>query len=141
MPIIMVNGKGNTQVNTGKSQSKLECISISTRPPPPANMFMPCYNLCTTCHKLQGCTVESILVNPRIYAANWAYVVLSRVKTLGGLYIREPLTTELFKHTMPQRVLDMISAFRQNLSLADIWDAEYERLVHATHSPMSPEHA
>ena len=45
-------------------------------------------NSCTTGHKLQGCTVDTIIANDWYYGANWVYVVLSRVKTMSGLYIR-----------------------------------------------------
>lgn len=31
-------------------------------------------NTCTTGHKLQGCTVDSILTNDWYYGANWVYV-------------------------------------------------------------------
>ena len=44
-------------------------------------------NSCTTGHKLQGYTVPKILVNDWYYGTNWAYIVLSRVKTMDGLYL------------------------------------------------------
>lgn len=34
-------------------------------------------NTATTAHKLQGATVENLLVNEWVYSKNWAYVVLS----------------------------------------------------------------
>ena len=52
-------------------------------------------NSCTTGQKLQGCTVDSILANDWYYGANWVYVVLSRVRTMKGLYIRKPLSKDL----------------------------------------------
>ena len=55
-------------------------------------------NSCTTGHKLQGCTVSNILVNQWNYKGNWAYVVLSQVKTMDGLFLRMPLTRKLKKY-------------------------------------------
>ena len=48
-------------------------------------------NHATTGHKLQGCTTSSIFVNCFSYRTNWPYVVLSRVKTMKGLFLRKPL--------------------------------------------------
>ena len=58
-------------------------------------------NSCTTGHKLQGCTVQSILANTWYYGANWAYVVLSCVKTMNGLHMRKPLSKDLKKYFQP----------------------------------------
>jgi hypothetical protein len=44
-----------------------------------------------TVHKLQGRTIRSLLVSSCNYRDNWMYVVLSRVKTLSGLYLRHPV--------------------------------------------------
>ena len=48
-------------------------------------------NHATTGHKLQGCTKSSLFVNCFSYNTNWPYVVLSRVKTIKGLFLRKPL--------------------------------------------------
>ena len=48
-------------------------------------------NSCTTEHKLQGCTKESIFVNCFSYQSNWPYVAMSRVETRKGLFLRYPL--------------------------------------------------
>jgi hypothetical protein len=44
-----------------------------------------------TIHKLQGRSIENIVVSSWDYKGNWIYVALSRVKTLKGLFIRLPL--------------------------------------------------
>ena len=47
-----------------------------------------------TVHKLQGKTLESVVVSSWDYTGNWVYVVLSRVTTLKGLFLRLPLNGE-----------------------------------------------
>ena len=49
------------------------------------NQFSLVSNTATTGHKLQGCTVDSIFVTDWRYDGTWAYVVLSRVRTMKGL--------------------------------------------------------
>ena len=44
-----------------------------------------------TVHKLQGKTLDAIVVSSWDYTGNWVYVVLSRVRTLKGLFLRLPL--------------------------------------------------
>ena len=49
-------------------------------------------NIATTGHKLQGMSKNTLIVNSWNYGfANWIYVVLSRVRTLSGLYLCKPL--------------------------------------------------
>ena len=49
-------------------------------------------NIATTGHKLQGMSKDIIVVNSWSYRCpNGVYVVLSRVRTLAGLYLIEPL--------------------------------------------------
>jgi len=48
--------------------------------------------IATTGHKLQGMSKDSLIVNSWNYRfANWIYVVLSRVRTLSGLYLCKAL--------------------------------------------------
>ena len=44
-----------------------------------------------TVHKLQGRSLENLLVNTWVYTDNWIYVVLSRVRTSTGLHLKKPL--------------------------------------------------
>ena len=49
-------------------------------------------NIATTGHKLQGMSKDNIIVVNWFYSVkNWVYVVLSRVRTLNGLYLFKPL--------------------------------------------------
>ena len=44
-----------------------------------------------TVHKLQGKSLENLLVSNWSHTTNWVHVVLSRVKTSNGLFLRIPL--------------------------------------------------
>lgn len=49
-------------------------------------------NIATTGHKLQGMSKDKLIVCSWNYSFdNWIYVVLSRVRTLSGLYLCERL--------------------------------------------------
>ena len=51
-------------------------------------------NIATTGHKLQGVSLDNLVVNSWNYGCpNWVYVVLSRVRTLAGLVLNVPLST------------------------------------------------
>jgi len=43
-----------------------------------------------TVHKLQGRSIENILISNWDYTGNWVYVVLSRCSTLKGIFLRKP---------------------------------------------------
>ena len=44
-----------------------------------------------TVHKLQGRSLNNLLVSNWSYTPNWIYVVLSRIKTSKGLFVQKPL--------------------------------------------------
>ena len=44
-----------------------------------------------TVHKLQGRTIENLMIASFDYRDNWIYVALSRVTRLGGLYLMKAL--------------------------------------------------
>ena len=55
-------------------------------------------NVATTGHKLQGMSKDNLVVTDWNYDKNWVYVVLSRVRTLAGLFssarsLTKPKTT------------------------------------------------
>ena len=49
----------------------------------------------TTGHKLQGATVKELMALAWYYIPFWPCVALSRVKTMGGLELREQLIEEV----------------------------------------------
>jgi hypothetical protein len=85
-------------------------------------------NSATTGHKLQGCSVDNIFVNDWHYGANWVYVVLSRVRTMNGLYMREPLSRDLRKYALKPEMAEMIDTFRQKLLLPSLSPEVYSRI-------------
>jgi len=44
-----------------------------------------------TVHKLKGRSVDNLMISNWSYTSNWIYVVLSRIKTSQGLFVRTPL--------------------------------------------------
>ena len=51
-------------------------------------------NTATTGHKLQGASVDNLFIHSWRYGSNnWVYVVLSRVRTMDGLFFRHELET------------------------------------------------
>jgi hypothetical protein len=70
-------------------------------------------NTATTGHKLQGCTLEVLLVNDWRYCKNWSYVVLSRVRTMEGLYMTQPLSLDLDNYLMDWRMTQMMKQFEK----------------------------
>ena len=86
-------------------------------------------NTCTTGHKLQGCTCSDLVVNEWHYGCNWAYVVLSRVKMMKGLFIRELLSYKLQKYEKPKEMKDMLDYFRSKCYFNILTDEDYERII------------
>jgi hypothetical protein len=85
-------------------------------------------NNATTGHKLQGSGVENLFVHSWSNVKNWTYVVLSRVRTLNGLYFREKLSSNLSNYAMNDKLQLMICKFRDNFK-PTMWTAqEYANL-------------
>jgi hypothetical protein len=71
-------------------------------------------NHATTGHKLQGKTVKSLVIAEWSKTKNWAYVVLSRVKTLTGLFLTQPIPEDI-DFSPPNDYLDMMANLRQTI--------------------------
>ena len=52
-------------------------------------------NHATTGHKLQGKSLDELVISEWSNVKNWAYVVLSRVRTLKGLFLTTPIPHEI----------------------------------------------
>jgi hypothetical protein len=52
-------------------------------------------NFATTGHKLQGKSVNELVIAEWSKVKNWAYVVLSRVRTLAGLFLEKPIPADI----------------------------------------------
>ena len=85
-------------------------------------------NNATTGHKLQGATINSLFVHCWRYEKNWPYVVLSRVKTLQGLFLRDRLTQDLRKFDVPDKLKIMMREMRK-YTPPDLTDDEYSNLT------------
>ena len=72
-------------------------------------------NNATTGHKLQGTSLDSLFVSNWSYVRNWPYVMLSRVRKLSGLYLRNPLLPPGKKdYSFPKELRNMIEHFENN---------------------------
>ena len=54
-------------------------------------------SLAITGHKLQGMTVDILVLSEVHLSQNWLYVLLSRVTSLRGLFLMKPLRKDMFK--------------------------------------------
>ena len=86
-------------------------------------------NNATTGHKLQGATLTSILVHEWCYEQNWPYVVLSRVTTMSGLYIREPLSEDLKKYRSPPELHEALQRLRVRCPATEITTEKYQAMM------------
>ena len=71
-------------------------------------------NNATTGHKLQGKTVNSLVIAEWSKVKNWAYVVISRVRTLDGLFLVNPIP-ENIDFSPAKDYLDMMTNLRQRI--------------------------
>ena len=84
-------------------------------------------NQATTGHKLQGASINQLFVNNWNYTTNWPYVVLSRLRSSEGLYLRNKLSTDLTKYAMLWQLQKMIQ--RLEKTAPTFWTKEqYEDL-------------
>jgi hypothetical protein len=67
-------------------------------------------------------------VNDWLYQNNWVYVVLSRVKTMNGLLIREKLSEDLSKYKPAAKVDKMLEGF-EHLKVKHIADYNYTLMM------------
>jgi hypothetical protein len=71
-------------------------------------------NHATTGHKLQGKTVKSLVIAEWSKVNNWAYVVLSHVKTLSGLFLMSPIPEDI-DFGPAEDYMDMMQSLRQRI--------------------------
>jgi len=75
--------------------------------------------LAITGHKLQGMTLDIMVLSEINLSSNWLYVMLSRVTTLKGLFLMMPLTKQMFKPLSPslKRELEWLRELEKQLLL------------------------
>jgi hypothetical protein len=71
-------------------------------------------NFATTGHKLQGKSVDILVIAEWTSTHNWPYVVLSRVRTLDGLFLLEPMPDHLDFAPDP-RYVSMMERLRETI--------------------------
>jgi hypothetical protein len=81
-------------------------------------------NYATTGHKLQGQSLDELMIAQWSKVKNWAYVVLSRVRTLAGLFLEHPIPDDIDFSPHPQ-YLDMMERFRNTILVTPIDTAEW----------------
>ena len=95
------------------------------------NQFPIVSNGVTTGHKLQGCSMEMLAVFEQFYGQNWMYVILSRVRTMQGLYLAHSLDSDLKKYAMSVSMQKMIATFAERIGLTlyteDVYSRELQR--------------
>lgn len=72
-------------------------------------------NHATTGHKLQGKSLDQLVIAEWSKRKNWAYVVLSRVRKLTGLYLMHPLPNDI-DFTPNQQYLEMMDRLRHTIA-------------------------
>ena len=81
-------------------------------------------NYATTGHKLQGKSVDELVIAEWSKVKNWAYVVLSRVRTLVGLFLTEPIPDNIDFRAAPD-YLDMMENLRETILATSINTEEW----------------
>jgi hypothetical protein len=111
------------QPGTGKNKVTLKVHMRGTQLP------IICNNA-TTGHKLQGASIQTLFIHASTIVRNWMYVVLSRVQTLMGLYLRQPLDKkDLAKfNNIPQKLKELVTLLRQNKLKPALSDENYEAI-------------
>ena len=80
------------------------------------SMFQLSLNMndATTGHKLQGMSKDELVVGAWSFLPNWIYVVLSRVRTLKGLFLLKPLPLDcLEKLAVPRELQQFEKRMRE----------------------------
>ena len=72
-------------------------------------------NDATTGHKLQGMSKDKLIVVSWSFIPNWIYVVLSRVRTLKGLFLLKPLPANCLEKFRVPRDLQAFERRMRNL--------------------------
>ncbi len=74
--------------------------------------FAAIVNYATTGHKLQGKSLDQLIISEWSRKENWAYVVLSRVQTLSGLFLTKPIPFDI-DFSVRKNYSDMMSRLRR----------------------------
>jgi hypothetical protein len=81
-------------------------------------------NYATTGHKLQGKSLDELLIAEWSKVKNWAYVVLSRVRTLAGLFLEKAIPDDIDFKPHPD-YLEMMERLRNTILATPIESEEW----------------
>ena len=82
-----------------------------------ATQFQIIVNNAKAGHRLQWSGAQSLFFHSWYYVTNWVYVILSRVKTKSGLFLRKQLNNDLSKYSVPKKLTNMISKLRKKTAI------------------------
>jgi len=85
-------------------------------------------NNATTGHKLQGSGVDNLFVSEWKNEASWIYVILSRVKTRAGLFLRRELAPNTKMHEIPTQLKKKLNHFRTHCAATELDESDYKEL-------------
>jgi hypothetical protein len=88
--------------------------------------FAVLINNATTGHKLQGSSKDNLVVSMWSYKKNWPYVILSRVRTLAGLFLRKPLNPAM-DYSPDPRLMAMLLFLQEQQPQPYEWNDNDER--------------
>ena len=92
-------------------------------------MFPVIGNFATTGHKLQGKTMENLVIAEWNKTENWAYVVLSRVRTLETIFLIEALSND-FSFSPAPEYLAMMDRLRKTILANTLENQENTTIAH-----------
>ena len=96
-------------------------------------------NTATTGHKLQGASLDRLFVHDWNYSCrNWAYVVLSRVRTMAGLTFRKPLTVDRKKFNITADYVDFVHQMKKKSPTFYTDDLSSDKIKDLFHPPPPP---
>lgn len=97
-------------------------------------------NNATTGHKLQGATIEKLFVHCNSRVQNWMYVVLARVKTQYGLYLRSPLSKKHLAqyNKIPESLKEMVAFFQNNRMQVPFQENDYQPIFGTEYDLLLP---
>jgi hypothetical protein len=71
-------------------------------------------NHATTGHKLQGKSMDELVIAEWSSVQNWAYVVLSRVRTIEGLFLMSKIPPDI-DFSPPEEYTEMMNRLRSTI--------------------------
>ena len=112
----IVRMEQDTKVRTKISFNDMLGLHLPFMPKPSfvsmsVSQFPVLVNHACTGHKLQGQTKHHLFISSWSYTKNWPYVMLSRVTSLLGLFLRKPLELDPEKYGMSKLLQKMLRRF------------------------------